>query len=175
MPQPVFRSGHWVPPDLPFYKANFDGALFRDSSSAGIGVVVKDFEGNVIGALSEQIGLPASVVEVEALAYRRAVSFAIEIGLQEVVSEGDSKTIISSLNSDCSCLAHFVHLVEDCRVHAGNLRFSAFTHVRRIYNVVADKLAKKARYLLLPQFWLEDIPVDVSPFVTQDRNFMSNH
>ena len=79
------------------------------------------------------------VVEVEALAYRRAVSFAIEIGLQEVVSEGDSKTIISSLNSDCSCLAHFVHLVEDCRVHAGNLRFSAFTHVRRIYNVVADK------------------------------------
>ena len=175
MPQPVFRSGHWVPPDLPFYKANFDGALFRDSSSVGIGVVVRDFEGNVIGALFERIGLPASVVEVEALACRRVVSFAIEIGLQEVVSEGDSETIINSLNSDCSCLAHFVHLVEDCRVHAGNLRFLAFTHVHRICNVVAKKLAKKARYLLFPQFWLEDIPVDVSPFVIQGRNFMSNH
>lgn len=114
MPQPVFRSEHWVPPDLPFHKANFNGALFRDSSSAGIGVVVRDFEGNVIGALFERIGLPASVLEAEALACRRVVSFAIEIGLQEVVSEGDSETIINSLNSDCSCLAHFVHLVEDC-------------------------------------------------------------
>ena len=175
MPQSVFQSEHWVPPDLPFYKANFDGALFRDSSSVGIGVVVRDFEGNVIGALFERIGLPASVVEVEALACRRVVSFAIEIGLQEVVSEGDSETIINSLNSDCSCLAHFVHLVEDCRVHAGDLRFSTSTHMCRICNVVADKLAKKARYFLLPQFWLEDIPVDVSPFVMQDRNFMSNH
>ena len=69
------------------------------------------------------------MVEVEALACRRAVSFAIEIGLLEVVFEGDSETIINSLNSDCSCVAHFVHLVEDCRVHAGNLRFSAFTRV----------------------------------------------
>ena len=81
MPQPALQFEHWVPLDLPFYKANFDGALFRDSSSAGIGVVVRDFEGNVIGALFERIGLPASVVEVEALACRRAVSFAIEIDL----------------------------------------------------------------------------------------------
>ena len=57
----------------------------------------------------------------------------------------------------------------------GNLRFSVFTHVHRICNVVADKLAKKARYLLSPQFWLDDIPIDISPFVMQDRNFMSNH
>lgn len=115
--------------------------------------------------MSGRIGLPTFVVEVEALACRRAVSFAIEIGLQEVVFEGDSETIINSLNSDCSCLSHFVHLIEDCRVHAGNLRFSAFSHVCRICNVVADKLAKKARYLLLPQFWLEDILADVSQFV----------
>ena len=116
------------PPDLPFYKANFDRALFKGSSSAGIGVV-RDFKGNVIRALSKWIGLPPSEVEVEALACRRAIYFAIEIGLQEVVSEGDSETIINSLNSDSSSLAHFGHLVEDCGVQVGNLRFSTFTRV----------------------------------------------
>uniref|UniRef100_A0A7N2L923 Uncharacterized protein n=1 Tax=Quercus lobata TaxID=97700 RepID=A0A7N2L923_QUELO len=116
LPQLVFRFEHWVLPNLPFHKAKFDGALFRDSSSASIAVVVGDFEGNVIRALFERIGLPASVVEVEALACRRAVSFAIEI----------------------------------------------------------DKLAKKARYLLLPQFGLEEIPVDVSPFVMQDKFYVKS-
>nr|POE44703.1 hypothetical protein CFP56_75918 [Quercus suber] len=115
------------PPDPPFYKANFDRTLFRGFSSAGIGVVVRDFKGTVIRALSKWIGLPPSDVDVEALACKRDVSFAIEIGLQEAVSERDSEMIINSLNSDCSSLAHFGHPVEDCRVHVGNLRFFALT------------------------------------------------
>lgn len=37
-----------------------------------------------------RIPLPQSVVEVKALACRRAVQFAIEIGLHEVIFEGDA-------------------------------------------------------------------------------------
>ena len=45
----------------------------------------------------KRITLPPTVDDVEALECRRAISFALEIGLQNVVFEGDSNTVISYL------------------------------------------------------------------------------
>ncbi|KAK9983282.1 hypothetical protein SO802_032807 [Lithocarpus litseifolius] len=71
----------WSPPDDGLYKVNFDGAVFEDQACAGLGVVIRDSAGLVIGALSQKIRLPSSVVMVEALAARRAVMFAREISV----------------------------------------------------------------------------------------------
>ena len=35
----------WKPPDFGLYKINFDGVLFADHDSAGLGVVIRDWEG----------------------------------------------------------------------------------------------------------------------------------
>ena len=67
---------HWSTPPNSWCKANFDGAIFLELGVAGMGVVIRDHEGNMIGALSERIALPPSVEDVEALACRRAISFA---------------------------------------------------------------------------------------------------
>ena len=40
-------------PISPLYKVNFEGATFNDSGCAGLGVVVLDSLGYVIGALSK--------------------------------------------------------------------------------------------------------------------------
>ena len=87
---------YWCPSEQFQYKANFDGAVFKSLSSAGLGVVICDNKGAVIGALSMHIPLPRSVAEVEALACRRAVQFAIEIGLHEVIFEGDAAVVIKA-------------------------------------------------------------------------------
>ena len=39
-----------------------------------------------------------SIVELEALACRRAVQFAVELGLQDVVFEGDSLQVIQAIS-----------------------------------------------------------------------------
>ena len=57
---------------------------------AGIGVVIHDSEGEVIATLLERISLPPSVENVEAMSCRRAMHFALEIGIRDVVFEGDS-------------------------------------------------------------------------------------
>ncbi|KAK7816272.1 hypothetical protein CFP56_000560 [Quercus suber] len=49
----------------------------------GIGVVVRDYNGNVIGALSQKIALPQSIEHAKALAASWAVAFAKELGLFE--------------------------------------------------------------------------------------------
>nr|XP_023916392.1 probable protein phosphatase 2C 51 isoform X1 [Quercus suber] len=59
---------HWCPPEQFQYKANFDGAVFKSSNSAGLGAVICDNKGAVIGALSMHVPFPQSVAEVEAMA-----------------------------------------------------------------------------------------------------------
>ena len=93
-------------------------------------MVIRDHEGNVIGALFERIALPPSVEDVEAIAGRRAISFAEEIGLQKVIFEGDAVSIINSLNTEDECLASFGHLIEDSRQLVASFRAFTFTHVK---------------------------------------------
>ena len=138
------------------YKVNFDGATFRDIASAGLGVVVHDSDGLVIVALSEQIHLPLTVAALEALACRRAILFAIKIGLQDVVFEGDSEVIFKLLTANQPCI------IEELRSLVARLRMASFTHTKRQGNNVADKLTKLAKNLYEPQVWLEDIHSNVS-------------
>ena len=42
----------WTPPTTGVYKANVDGAVFRDQSTVGVGVLLWDDKGQVVGALS---------------------------------------------------------------------------------------------------------------------------
>ena len=101
LPSPkVVHPAHWLLPLLHQYKANCDGAVFRDINSAGLGVVIRDSAGLVIATLSERICLPSTVNELDALACKRAIAFALEIGLHEVAFEGDFDVAFKHLNAE---------------------------------------------------------------------------
>ena len=102
----------------------------------GTGIVICDSKGEVIAAFSEKIPLPPTVEDIEVLACRRAMSFALEIGLRDVVFEGDSETIIKNLNFESDCLASFGNIVEGSKCAALNFRFFSFSHVKHNGNVV---------------------------------------
>lgn len=104
---------HWIPPQCPTLKVNFDSAIFHNSQTVGIGVAIRDELGTVVGALSETIPLPHIVDVVEALACRRAVSFSKELRIKSVIVEGDSEKVIKAINMDPPCLAPFGHIIKD--------------------------------------------------------------
>lgn len=62
---------HWKPPRSPYCKINFDDAIFQDLQMAGIGVVIRNSSGQVMGALSDRINLPSAVDNVEAIACKK--------------------------------------------------------------------------------------------------------
>ena len=163
---------HWLPPPQSVYKLNFDGATFLDMASVGLGVVARDSDGMVIASLSKRITLPPTVEDLEALACRKAVSFAIEIGLWDVVFEGDSEVVIKHLTAEQPCLAAFGHIIDEARSLSTRLRKVSFSHTKRKGNTVADKLAKLARNLYEPKVWLEDIHSNVMSFVILDRGIL---
>lgn len=87
-PSTATPASCWRPPNQGCFKINFDGTLFSKENRARIGVVVHNKEGLVLASLSQQIPLPATVLEVETLATRRALEFAIEIGVHELFLKG---------------------------------------------------------------------------------------
>lgn len=168
---PEHHPPHWHPLTGLTYKVNFDGAIFQDVRLAVIGIVIHDSKGEVIAALSEKTYLPPTVEDIYALACRRAMSFAHEVGLRDVVIEVDSETIIKHLNSESDCLASFGNIVEDSKCAALNFRSCSLSHVERNGNVVAVKLAKLAKHSIAPQIWLEDIHSDAPFLVCVDKSF----
>ena len=54
---PGFRptgATRWYSPQISQHKVNYDGALFKEIWQVGVGVVVRDADGRVCGALSDR-------------------------------------------------------------------------------------------------------------------------
>jgi len=131
-------------------------------------MIIRDRNGEVIAAMSKRIPLPNSVLEVEAMACRRVVKFAYEVGIQEVTFEGDSLTVIQAINNDGASEAPYGNLINDIIVFASHLSKVEFKHVKRSCNRVADALAKKAKNGDVFQAWIEDLPSDIAPLAIFD-------
>ena len=86
----------WKPPKHDHFKVNFDAIVFKSLNLARIEVVIRDWRGDVVATLSMPIALASVIGDLEALACRRALMFATEKDLQNVIFEGDSVSVPKS-------------------------------------------------------------------------------
>jgi ribonuclease HI len=167
-PQPIAR---WLRPTQCHFKVNYDGATFRNSDEAGLGVVIQDNTGQALATLSQKIKYPFSIEATEALAARRAVQFAIELGLREAEFEGDSTTITEALISGSYNQAVFGAIIEDTRSLARIMHSHFFSHVKHSGNVVAHTLARRAQLCSIPVVRMGNVPTDLESFLLHDSSF----
>nr|XP_023901141.1 uncharacterized protein LOC112012994 [Quercus suber] len=161
-------KGQWIPHISPLYKVNYDGAIFKKIGVAVLGLVIRDSEGSVVGALAERIPLPPSVATVEALACTRAVLFAKELSVFEATLEGDFEIVTKALQVGGSNHPEFGLVINDSFRLASGFRFCKFAHVKRLGNLVAHFLARKSKFGNELQVWMESIPDDIAPIVVRD-------
>ena len=119
----------WSPPCGNQVKINFDGALFGESDYAGIGVVIRNSEGVVMAAMSEKIVKPQATKLAEILAAQCAVLFSRESGCYNPVFEGDSSTIIKSLQDRIVSHAQGRHILKDILSHLNSFQSCSLSHI----------------------------------------------
>ena len=162
------RAARWTPPLSPHLKINFDGATFKELGCAGIGVVVQNSTGAVIGALSQRIMMPSFAAIVELLACRMALFFAKDLGVVQCIMEGDAEVIIKALRQKDSSHPEYGHVIQDVLFLASDFQSCCFYHVKRIGNLIAHCLARNSKSGSELQVWYNTILEDIAPLVTRD-------
>lgn len=111
-----------------------------------MGIIIRNNEGLPMASLSLKIQLPATVIEVEVLAARRALELALELGFDNVIliAIGDSKVLFKALKHGSNSLAHYGHLLRDILFISSHFSVVDFSFVRQLGNKVAHSLVGKA-------------------------------
>ena len=78
----VVQGLTWTSPPNPSFKINVDGATFSELGVVGIGVVVRDAQGQVATVLSRKFNAPLGAIEKEVKALEVGMQFAEDIGIQ---------------------------------------------------------------------------------------------
>ena len=152
------RRTRWKPPNPGTFKVNFDGATFVDENCSGLGVVVRDEAGLVIAAMATRVPQLLQAIEIEALAANKALEFAQELDLTDVVLEGDSLLVMAALNSKNPVLAPYGLMIQDSLSLSSVFSKLSYSHTKREGNTVAHNLAQLAVNLSNCVIWMEDVP-----------------
>lgn len=123
----------------------------------GVGVIIRNDKGEVMGPMIAKGPAVADSLEAKALACRR-LEFAVDIGINELVIEGNCAQVISALTSNHFSLSLLGHVNEDIQVLIAGLRWTDVRWVNRSANLVAHSLARAAKYVVDDVIWLEDTP-----------------
>ncbi|KAK3221600.1 hypothetical protein Dsin_008625 [Dipteronia sinensis] len=88
----------WRPPTANVYKLNTDAALDVGRGIVGVGAIIRNHQGHVMGSTSQRLEATFSPKEAEAMAILRGIEFAVGSGLMPVVIESDSLGVVNLIN-----------------------------------------------------------------------------
>ena len=143
--QIILPEKHWLRPTRGTLKINSDGAYSSSHPFATIGVVCRNDSGDYIWGFCDKVK-SVSAFMTEALALKRAMMLARDMGHEKVCFESDSQLLINSINSQRPNLYDWKSrsIVQDILDFlVSNVGFSV-TFFSRIGNAVADCIAAEA-------------------------------
>ena len=88
---------------------------------------------------------------------QEGVQLAWELGLREIIIEGDAQVVIKALQNSESCSWPIQKVVEGSLQSLSCFKAWTASHVSRTGNEAAHLLAKMSKNLLNCKIWVEDI------------------
>ena len=107
-PAPIAKPP-WTPPPPPHpslqgcYKINVDGAVSKENGSCGVGVLIKNEWGRLMGAMCRKADLPLGALKIEAR--------AVEEGIRHRLS-CDAQTVTNAIKMQCPTPSSIQKLME---------------------------------------------------------------
>ena len=173
---PTFRNGiplapkikHWTSPPHGKYKINIEATMFKDLGYCGIGVVIRNDKGQMMGAMCKRVDFPLGAVEAEAKATEAGLLLAWDLGLKDIVVEGDSQLVIQALSGSIPPALPILKIVEGMKRLLVHFSYWKAVHTRRNANVAAHLLARNAKNVTDCVIWVEDTPPLIESQILHD-------
>jgi hypothetical protein len=87
----------WLAPKLTWHKTNWDAAL--SDGRVGVGIVIRDHKGRLVAARCFSFVGNLGPTAAKALGVYHVTVLSVEMGVQNVILEGDAKTVVQAVNS----------------------------------------------------------------------------
>ncbi|KAF5461926.1 hypothetical protein F2P56_017985 [Juglans regia] len=160
----------WKRPMPGLYKLNFDAAVDLKNRRIGIGIVIRDSNGEVMVTVCSRKDHVISPFIAECQALKRSIDLCKELGFGAVMMEGDAKGMIETVLAKEADESEYGQLIEDTkRAFAQGIHWS-LSFIHREGNSVAHSLAKKALLTDTELCWIEESPQEVIQKIVYDRN-----
>ncbi|XP_057793059.1 uncharacterized protein LOC131009666 [Salvia miltiorrhiza] len=136
-------------------RCGVDAAFFTSMNAMGIGIVIRDHEGNFLAGKSVKIRGLQAVDEGELMGIKEALSWLKELGLMHGSIESDSKLACDAINKNERSINEKGIIVACCRRDLVLLPDIRVMHIRRNQNAIAHCFAKAARDVAKLHVWNE--------------------
>jgi ribonuclease HI len=123
---------------------NVDAAIFASSRRMGIGAVILDHRGECMAGFSDHLPEVTTSELAEALAIRRATSFAHTQGHWFLIVASDCLSMIHRLNDPAMDRSDLGAVVADIKLMATSFQSCSFKHISRGLNSAAHQLARSS-------------------------------
>ncbi|XP_065635987.1 uncharacterized protein LOC136070235 [Quercus suber] len=161
----------WLTGDF-FGIINVDGATSNQGRNCSIGVIIRDYLGYVVAALSKYLPGCFAADQVEALALEQGILLAQEMHLPRVILESDALAVVQALN-DNSTGSELGHILQGILLVCDSFEFYIFKHVSREFNVIVHELAQLAWRKEATCLWNGVSPPAISLLVHNDSMYLA--
>ncbi|KAK6157968.1 hypothetical protein DH2020_005282 [Rehmannia glutinosa] len=148
----------WQKPTFPFLKCNVDASLCMNSKSTGVGMVLRNDEGDFLVARTMVFHGQFQIREAEAIGVREALSWIIGMGFGQAIVETDAKVVVDALAMAKNGDSEYDIILSDCRMFLSSEPDLSVAFVGREGNTVAHELAKSSFSFVSPSVWTSPPP-----------------
>ncbi|KAL3510931.1 hypothetical protein ACH5RR_030332 [Cinchona calisaya] len=108
---------------------NVDGAWKK--KKAAVGIIIRDDQGEIMVALSEQIGRTPDANGAEIMPLLDAVQFALDNDIEDMVLEGDDLHLVNMLKNGILEHSQYRHLIQHLKLLFQTSKCVRTSHVRQ--------------------------------------------
>ncbi|XP_035538485.1 uncharacterized protein LOC118343802 [Juglans regia] len=163
------RGTRWSRPEGRSFKANFDAAFNMAEQIMGLGVVIRDCNGEVMAVKCANRKCRSSPFIAECSAMWEAMELCKELDFWDVWLEGDAKDVIDAVNRDEEDESRYGHVVEDLKQSLKQSKSWKVVFTHRDGNEVAHHLAKMAIHCISDQYWIKEGPESIRNLLAIDK------
>jgi ribonuclease HI len=135
----------WLKPSEGWVKLNCDGSFKLEDGSAGVDMVLRDKNGQVIFSACRQLNGCSDALEAETLACQEGLLLAFQWSEKPVIVVLDCSSLVEALTKDSQDRSSITYLISEIKVLARGNRLVSFVKVDRTQNRASHTLANLAR------------------------------